>query len=199
MAPSDQSYPSQPSLLDLLTASAWAPPNLPLHLEPSQPPPAGEDQWWQGALARPSNAQSERFVGRLQQAPVNAPRPPTVLAANNQTWTRPWWGVPPGPSIFDDWKKLNDKGNAGLYNFFRSFGGSGSSSRREDDDYCYDRWDKEVARCDQFRPFGFRYYKACTDRARDRHNLCKRNGGRPDPNEPDEYTFNDIPRDDPGQ
>ena len=106
---------------------------------------------------------------------------------------------PPGPPIFDEWQKQNDKGNNGLYNFFRSFGGGRSSAGGGKDDYCADRWDNEVARCEQFRPFGYRYYKACTDRARDRHNLCVRNGGEPDPNEPDQYTWNDLPRDDPGQ
>jgi hypothetical protein len=56
--------------------------------------------------------------------------------------------------------------------------------------------EKELEYCEQFRPFGYRYYKGCTDRARYRHNLCVRNGGKPDPNEPDPYGWNDIPRDD---
>jgi hypothetical protein len=200
MAPSDQSYPPQPTLLDLLTANAWAPPTLPLFPSVHSQLPAAEDQWRPSPLASPSNAQSDRFSGwPLRQAPTNALPPPTVLAASDQALPRPWWGPPPGPSVFDEWKKWNDRGNAGLYNFLRSFGGSGSTPRRDDEDYCYDRWEKELARCVQFRPFGLRYYKACTDRANHRHNLCVRNGGKPDPNEPDEYDFNDIPRDDPGR
>ncbi len=199
MAPFDPLYSTQPNLLDLIRANAWAPSNLPLF--PSVPSQIqGADQGRSSPLARPSSAQSDQF-GRwaLPQAPMNPPSLPTVLAASDQAPARPWWIGPPTPSIFDEWQKLNDKGNAGLYNFLRSFGGSRSSAGRGDDDYCSDRWDKEVARCEQFRPFGYRYYKACTDRARDRHNLCVRNGGKPDPNEPDQYDWNDIPRDDAGQ
>jgi hypothetical protein len=35
----------------------------------------------------------------------------------------------------------------------------------------------------------------CKKRAAARRSLCISNGGRPDPNEPDEWTWNDIPRD----
>lgn len=113
--------------------------------------------------------------------------------------TRPWWLGPPGPAVYDEWQRQFEKGTTGLYNFLRSFGGARSSSGGGNEDDCLDRWEKEVARCERFRPFGFRYYNGCRDRARDRHNLCIRNGGKPDPNEPDEYSFNDIPRDDPGR
>jgi hypothetical protein len=107
---------------------------------------------------------------------------------------KPWWLGPPGPPILDEWQRQFEKGTTGLYNYFRSFGGSRSSNGG--DDYCHDRWEKELEYCEQFRPFGYRYYKGCTDRARYRHNLCVRNGGKPDPNEPDPYGWNDIPRDD---
>lgn len=199
MAPWDPSYPSQPSLLDLVRANAWAPPNLPLFRpSPSQFAAGAQGQPQPNPLADGSNVQSAELPAwPFRQASTNAMSPPRVLSVSDQAPARPWWVRPPGPPIFDEWEKLNDKGNAGLYNFLRSFGGARSSAGGGDDDYCYDRWDKEVARCEQFRPFGFRYYKACTDRARDRHNLCIRNGGRPDPNEPDQYTWNDLPRDDP--
>jgi RHS repeat-associated protein len=62
-------------------------------------------------------------------------------------------------------------------------------------DNCRDRWDEEHSRCQKFRPWGYRYQLACEARANDRYKLCQRNGGRPDPNEPPEYDWRDIPRD----
>ncbi len=201
MASFDPPYPPIPSLLDLMRANAWAPPNLPVSgAPPSQLAGAIDDQWQPNPLIPASNVQPAWVRNApFPQAPINAISPPTVLAASDQAPARPWWGGPLGPSIWDEWQKQNDKGNAGLYNFFRSFGGARSSAGGGDNDYCHDRWEKEVARCEEFRPFGYRYYKACNDRASDRRNLCIRNGGTPDPNEPDQYTWNDLPRDDPGR
>jgi RHS repeat-associated protein len=65
--------------------------------------------------------------------------------------------------------------------------------RRRDE--CPDRWNEEHSRCLKFRPWGYRYQVACEARANDRLRLWQRNGGRPDPNEPPEYDWRDIPRD----
>lgn len=152
MAPWDQPYPSsQPPLLDLLTANAWAPPNLPLLPSlPWQLPAVAEDQWRPDLLARLGNAQSDRFDGwPVRQAPANALPPPTVLAASDQALPRPWWGLPPGPSVFDEWKKWNDRGSTGLYNFLRSFGGSGPSSGggRKSEQECEDQYREDGDIC----------------------------------------------------
>jgi RHS repeat-associated protein len=65
-----------------------------------------------------------------------------------------------------------------------------------DPDFCYNRWQSEFGRCWQWkRPFGMRWVRACQDRARYRMQLCVANGGRPDPNEPPEWSpFRDYPR-----
>ena len=57
-------------------------------------------------------------------------------------------------------------------------------------DACYDRYEEEVRRCEQSRwqvahPD---YTHGCKERARDRLNLCIRNGGTPNPDEPPEWT-----------
>lgn len=65
----------------------------------------------------------------------------------------------------------------------------------KNDDFCYDRWDKEDQRCGQWRALGPRAVAACRTRAADRRNLCVANGGKPNPNEPPEYSpFRDYPR-----
>jgi hypothetical protein len=65
---------------------------------------------------------------------------------------------------------------------------------------CLDRWEAEYNRCDKFRmPSTNRYRDACRARATDRLKLCYRNGLTPDPDEPSEYDWNDIPRDPAGR
>jgi hypothetical protein len=63
-------------------------------------------------------------------------------------------------------------------------------------DFCYNRWQSEYGRCWQWkRTFGMRWVRACQDRARYRMQLCVANGGKPDPNEPPEWSpFRDYPR-----
>jgi hypothetical protein len=62
----------------------------------------------------------------------------------------------------------------------------------EDDDYCFRRWEAEQKRCLRWprgEPRG-----GCLRRAAIRHDLCFRNGGRPDPDEPDEWSEADMER-----
>lgn len=64
-------------------------------------------------------------------------------------------------------------------------------------DLCFNRWDGEYGRCMRFMmpsPTDDRYVKACRDRANDRLSLCHRHGGTPDPEEPAEFSWYDIPR-----
>lgn len=62
----------------------------------------------------------------------------------------------------------------------------------EDDDYCLRRWEAEQDRCLRW-PLGGPRGK-CLERAAIRHDLCFRNGGRPDPDEPDEWSEADMER-----
>jgi hypothetical protein len=61
----------------------------------------------------------------------------------------------------------------------------------EDDDYCLRRWEAEQRRCLRWpQKNGTR--RKCLRRASYRHDLCFRNGGKPDPNEPDEWSESDM-------
>lgn len=65
----------------------------------------------------------------------------------------------------------------------------------DDDDFCYTRWEAEDTRCWQWKSLGMRHVKACQSRAATRRDLCLRNGGKPSPLEPPEYSpFKDYPR-----
>ena len=107
MAPWDPSYPSQPSLLDLVRASAWAPPNLPLFRpSPSQFESSAENQWQPSVLGAThvSHAQFAPFGGwPLPQGPSRPMSPPTVLAANDQAPTRPGWAPVSPMDVFNPW------------------------------------------------------------------------------------------------
>ena len=58
----------------------------------------------------------------------------------------------------------------------------------EPDDFCYRRWGQESERCWQWKNLGRRWVEACRARAADRLRLCIRNGGRPSPDEPPEWS-----------
>jgi hypothetical protein len=122
-------------------------------------------------------------------------------------WPRPGPPVPFPPDVWEPWRRHTEQGIKGLIDAWQRLmrrgadggrGGSGSRRGSGSGDECYDRWGEETARCSTFRPFGPRYEAACRERANDRLSLCIRNGGRPDPNEPPEYSWQDIPRDSPG-
>jgi hypothetical protein len=122
-------------------------------------------------------------------------QPPStwVVPVSDQAGTQPGW-IPLGPgSGWEPWADHFIKGMQGLINQFRSRSGGGAP-RGGDGEDCYDRWEREDARCKQFLPFqDKRYFGACKDRASVRRDLCIRNGGRPDPAEPREYDWRDIP------
>lgn len=70
--------------------------------------------------------------------------------------------------------------------------------RDDRNDLCFNRWYGEHGRCMRFampQPTGYRYVNACKNRATDRMRLCHRHGGTPDPEEPAEFSWYDIPRD----
>jgi hypothetical protein len=116
-----------------------------------------------------------------------------VVPVSGNATTRPGW-IPMGPGTgWEPWADQFIKGMQGLINQFRSRSGGGAP-RGGDGDDCYDRWEREDARCKQFLPFkDKRYFGACKERASMRRDLCVRNGGRPDPAEPREYDWRDIP------
>jgi len=107
MAPWDPPYPSQPNLLDLVRANAWAPPNLPLFRPSlSQFESAAANQWHPSALsATPaSNPQFAPFGGwPLPRTPSNPMAPPAVLAVNDQVRTRPGWAPVSPMDVFNPW------------------------------------------------------------------------------------------------
>jgi len=57
-----------------------------------------------------------------------------------------------------------------------------------DDDFCFNRWEAESAKCVIWGSLGSRWVRACRDRARYRFQLCVQNGGTPDPSEPPPWT-----------
>jgi hypothetical protein len=58
---------------------------------------------------------------------------------------------------------------------------------REDDDYCYTRWNREYSNCSKWNYLGGRAIAACRTRAADRRNMCIANKGKPSPHEPPEW------------
>jgi len=60
---------------------------------------------------------------------------------------------------------------------------------KEQDDFCQQRRTRENSRC---RRWGLKWRIGCEDRARDRFVLCRNNGGKPDPNEPPEWSRADM-------
>ena len=63
----------------------------------------------------------------------------------------------------------------------------------DDDDFCYERWEEESARCSQWTDFkDWGAVSGCQERAAIRRNMCVSNGGSPHPNEPPEWSANDI-------
>jgi len=128
--------------------------------------------------------------------------PPTTNVAMGGwptgVWPRPGLPLPFPPDAWEPWKRNTEQGIKGLIDawmrvFRRSVGGSRGGNREE----CYERWNEEHARCEKFRPYGYRHQQACEARANDRLGLCRSNGGTPNPNEPPEYGWQDIPRDSP--
>jgi hypothetical protein len=149
-------------------------------------------------------------IERTADSPHSQPPETTTLAASwRPALPIPLPSPPPPipPEVWEDWKRrgeqsLNDLIKIWLRVFKQIRGGGGGRGRSgrdtgEDRDECNERWEEEYARCDIFRPFGARWRDACRVRATDRMRLCYRNGGTPDPNEPPEYDWKDIPRDDP--
>jgi hypothetical protein len=98
----------------------------------------------------------------------------------------PWetmpWPTPPRMPDFGELFKPN-KGLEALLGFFRSL--PRSSGGGDDDDECYRRWDEEEQRCYERKP---KWQPGCKERAVARRDLCIRNGGRPSPYEPREWS-----------
>src|SRR5262249_22980698 len=122
---------------------------------------------------------------------------PFVLASGSTTesWPKPP-GFPVPPDVWQGWKWHTDQWIRALLEYYRR-GNSGGGGGRKNRDECRDRWDREYARCSIFRPYGYRYQQACEARANQRLSLCQGNGGKPHPQEPEEYSWQDIPRDSP--
>ena len=62
-------------------------------------------------------------------------------------------------------------------------------------DSCFERWEREDTACSRWVNLGARWVNACKERAATRRDLCIRNGGRPHPDEPPQWSpFRDYPR-----
>jgi hypothetical protein len=138
--------------------------------------------------------------GSGQFTPSQSWTTPAPIPVADQHTERRWPGAGAPLGVWDPWYDHSIKGIRGLIHSFRSNRGA-STPRGGDDEDCYDRWQRERDRCDNIReqlreP---RYLKACYERANDRHNLCVGNGGKPNPNEPNEYGPRDIPNDPAGR
>jgi len=138
--PWDQSYPSQPSLLDLLTASAGAAPNLPAFRATSpQFATSAVNQWQPGVpgASHGSPAQFAPFGSWPSPVPNNPMSQPTVLAANDQAPTRPW-GVPVSPTdVFNPWLRGAIDSLDKTIRHFRSQSGYGEDA---DSPECRQEW-----------------------------------------------------------
>jgi RHS repeat-associated protein len=169
----------------------------------------GQYQLTETGLAHNWHRQYDASIGRyIQPDPLGFVDGPSVYAyarsspqmeidpeGTQLVIPRPGPGVPfPYPKPFDEWNK---QGAQGLWDWMlkvcRQIAGNGGGN--QNNNRCLDRWEKEYARCEKFRPFGYRYQLGCQARANDRLRLCNRNGGKPDPSEPPEYDWRDIPRD----
>jgi hypothetical protein len=162
-------------------------------LRGSDPPDA--DPWTSiGAAPGTESAAAEAPYAFPMSAPTM-----NVAAGGWPTgvWPRPGLPLPFPPDAWEPWKRHSEQGIMGLINAWRRVFGGATGGGGDAENECLDRWEREYARCTMFRPYGSRYQKACQERANDRHNLCYRNGGKPDPNEPPEYGWQDIPRDSP--
>lgn len=140
----------------------------------------------------PRPASQIEYSHSVQSSLQAPPLSPYLVPVSGTAQTRPWWAPAPPASAWEPWADEFIKGMQGLINYFRSRGGAGTPKRGGEGD-CYDRWEREDARCEQFRPWGTRFVAACKERASARRDKCIRNGGRPDPDEPLEYDFRDIP------
>ena len=64
----------------------------------------------------------------------------------------------------------------------------------DDEDDCHARWGAEQARCSRWKSKGTWVVAGCLERARYRYILCFRNGGKPNPEEPPEWSEADFPQ-----
>lgn len=63
----------------------------------------------------------------------------------------------------------------------------------DDDDFCYDREDQERKRCSNWESYkDWGAVQGCLQRAAIRRDMCVRNGGAPHPDEPPEWSTDDI-------
>ncbi len=100
-----------------------------------------------------------------------------------------WPPIPPLPVPgTPEWTDHFIRGLQGLIRAFTSSGRRGGR-RSDDDDYCTDRLSAEMSRCDKrIDDYAHQdFLAACKQRAKHRWDLCNRNGGRPHPNEPNEW------------
>lgn len=125
---------------------------------------------------------------------------PSGLAPPNRT--APSMGIPALPTWPSD-TQLSYNEALALQDWLDRVGNGIATLCKEATDECFRRYDEEVGRCSVWHGRGprddpDRWYRACKARAADRYRLCTRNKGQPDPEEPGEWSQDDIPNDVPG-
>jgi hypothetical protein len=87
---------------------------------------------------------------------------------------------------FQEWRNRSLLGHMGLWNYLRSFRGGGGG--RDDDEDCDKRYEREMKNC-WARQWQMpdRYVGGCLARARSRWLSCLGNGGKPHPDELEEW------------
>jgi hypothetical protein len=146
-------------------------------------------------FASPRPETNEAVAGRnFAPSPWSLPTPENALEAGllpvsyNDAIRRPPWWRP--PSLGETWLDQSIKGGQGLINFFRSRSGGSSSGgsrrRRPERDLCYERYQAELNECNERKEdmVHEHHYIGCTERARDRWDVCNKNGYPNGPGEP---------------
>jgi hypothetical protein len=199
-----RSFDAELSPRQFILSSLLSPPGLAQAATPTQSTSAYTSQLApllpSGMPDAAATATSLMADGLGQFMPGQSSTTPAPVPAHYQDTERRWPGGGGVPTWWDPWYDQTINGIQGLIHFFRSNRGA-STPRGGDDENCFDRWQRELERCRDIREqLGEpRYLNACYERANYRHNLCVGNGGKPNPNEPNEYGPRDIPNDPAGR
>ena len=146
--------------------------------------------------------------------------PPLHAGPSDAYAARPPWGAPPSPPVLPGRKFWPNSGAVGtpkpsplpsfstptlpewlrtgaaFLHLYPEMALENLARERGGKKFCRDRWEEEYNRCDKFvLPKTMRWRDACRDRAGNRLRLCNRNKGKPDPGEPAEYSWDEVPSD----
>jgi hypothetical protein len=151
MAPFDPSSGSPPNLLDLMRATVWHPPYLPLFGNAPTLSQGPEDQWQSNSQAAPlpTNPQPPQLppLGDwpMSQTFTNPLSPETILAQSDQARARPWYAPGAPPSVFDWWLKGAIESADKTIRHFKQAGQAEEDPRKSPE--CKQEWAEAFERC----------------------------------------------------